>query len=52
MILQIRKWGDSNVLVLSPGFMDYKEFKEGDWIDVSDIVKVKSGLKMKNEQTT
>jgi len=40
MKTQVKKWGDSKVLVLSPDFMKYMELKEGDWVDISDIVKV------------
>lgn len=41
MKTQIKKWGDSNVLVLSPDFMKYHEIKEGDWVDLSDAVIIK-----------
>jgi len=40
MKTQVKKWGDSKVLVLSPDFMKYMKLKEGDWVDISDIVKV------------
>ena len=41
MKTQIKKWGDSKVIILSPEFIKYMELKIGDWVDISDIVKVK-----------
>jgi antitoxin component of MazEF toxin-antitoxin module len=40
MITQIKKWGSSNVIVLSPEFCKYMELKIDNWVDISDIVKV------------
>jgi len=40
MITQIKKFGNSLVIVLSSEFLKYMGFKEGDWIDISDINKV------------
>ena len=40
MKTQIKKWGDSKVIVLSPEFLKFHEIKEGDWLDISDAVKV------------
>jgi len=41
MKTQVKKWGDSKVLVLSPDFMKYMELKEGSWVDLSDLIKCK-----------
>jgi len=41
MITQIKKRGTSLVIVLPSEFLKYMNFKEGDWIDISDINKVK-----------
>jgi len=40
MKTQIKNWGDSKVIVLSTEFLKFQELKEGDWVDISDIVKV------------
>jgi len=40
MITQIKKRGTSLVIVLSSEFLKYMDFKEGDWVDISDINKV------------
>lgn len=39
MKTQIKKYGNSTVIVLSPEFIKYMNLKEGDWVDISDIVK-------------
>jgi len=36
MKTQIKKWGDSKVLVLSSDFLKFNNAKVGDWIDLSD----------------
>jgi len=41
MKTQIKKWGDSRVIILSPEFLKYMELEIGDWVDISDIVKLK-----------
>jgi len=41
MKTQVKKWGDSNVIVLSPEFLRFQELETGDWVDISDIYKVK-----------
>lgn len=41
MKTQVKKYGDSKVIVLSPEFMKYMELKVGDWVDISDMVKVR-----------
>lgn len=42
MITQIKKYGDSKVIILSPEFMRYMKLKIGDWVDISDILKARS----------
>lgn len=39
MKTQIKKWGDSNAIILSKEVCKYFDLKEGDWVDISDIVK-------------
>ena len=39
MKLQVKKWGDSMVIVLPIPFLVYHELSEGDWLDLSDAVK-------------
>lgn len=41
MITQIKKYGDSKVIVLSPEFIKYMNLKVGDWLDISDVIKLK-----------
>jgi antitoxin component of MazEF toxin-antitoxin module len=41
MKTQIKKWGDSKVIVLSSEFLKYMDLELGDWIDISDIIKLK-----------
>ena len=51
MKTQIKKWGDSNVLVLSPDFMKFHGAKIGDWVDLDDAVLISDQLKkVKDEQ--
>ena len=51
MKTQIKKWGDSNVLVLSPEFMKFHNAKIGDWIDLGDAIIISDQLhKLKEEQ--
>lgn len=45
MKTQIKKWGDSNVIVLNPEFMKYHDLEEGDWLDISDVHKAKEEKK-------
>jgi len=40
MKTQIKKWGDSKVLILSPEFLKFHNAEEGDWIDLSDIIVI------------
>lgn len=42
MNTQIKKYGNSHIVVLSPEFMKFHELKEGNWLDLSDAVKVKN----------
>lgn len=39
MKTEIKKWGNTLVIRLSKEFIKYHELKEGDWVDISDIVK-------------
>ena len=43
MKAQIKKWGTSSVIVLDPEFIKFYDFKVGDWLDLSDIHKIKKG---------
>jgi len=40
MKTQIKKYGNSTILVLSTEFCNYHQLKVGDWVDIADIVKV------------
>ena len=42
MKTQIKQWGDSQVIVLSREFLKFHDLNTGDWVDISDIVKVKN----------
>jgi len=51
MKTQIKKWGDSNVLVLSPDFMKFSGAIVGDWVDLDDTIIISDTLmKLKREQ--
>lgn len=50
MKTQIKKWGDSNVLVLSPEFMKYHGLVIGDWLDLSDCIIMSDQLKKVKEE--
>ncbi len=39
MITQIKKYGDSKVIVLSTEFLKFHKLDTDDWVDISDIVK-------------
>jgi len=41
MKTQVKKWGDSKVIILSKEFLKFHKIKTGDWVDISDIIKVK-----------
>jgi len=41
MKTQIKKWGDSKVIILSTEFLKFHNAKVGDWLDISDAVIVK-----------
>ncbi len=36
---QVKEYGNSKVIILSPEFLKFHELKVGDWVDISDIVK-------------
>ncbi len=40
MKTQIKKWGDSKVIVLTQEFLKFHDLKIGDWLDISDAIKV------------
>ncbi len=40
MKTQIKSYGNSNILVLSPEFMKFHNARVGDWVDVSDSIIV------------
>ena len=42
MRTQIKKWGDSNVLVLSLDFKKYHNAEVGDWVDLTDVKIIKN----------
>ncbi len=39
MKTQIKKWGDSTVIVLTREFMKFNNLEIGDWVDISDLKK-------------
>jgi len=41
MKTQIKKHGNSTVIILSPDFMKFHDAKIGDWIDMSDVMIIK-----------
>jgi len=45
MITQIKKYGNSTIIILDPNFMRFYDLKVGNWVDLSDIVKVKKEVK-------
>lgn len=46
MITQIKKIGNSLTIRLPSEFVKYMNLKEGDWVNISDIVKA-NGVKKK-----
>ena len=40
MRTKIKQWGDSKVIILSKEYMEYMDIKLGDWLDITDAVKV------------
>lgn len=45
MKTQIKNWGTSKVIVLSPEFLKYMKLETGDWVDVSDLIKLTQEVK-------
>jgi len=43
MKTQIKMYGGSKVIVLSNDFCKFQGLSVGDWVDVSDLVKVNQG---------
>jgi len=51
-VFVIQRWGGSRVIILSSKFIKSKKLKAGDWVDISDIVKIKEpveGVEFENE---
>ena len=48
-ILQIKNHGGSLVLVLPKEFLNFRNFKKGDWVNVDDIIKVKKPKEINND---
>jgi antitoxin component of MazEF toxin-antitoxin module len=48
MKTQIKQWGDSLVIILNKDFLKFNNLSVGDWVDISDIVKLTRRLN-KNE---
>lgn len=49
---EIKKWGDSAVIVLSPEDLRIYKLKVGNIVDISDIVKVPRTEKLKRRSQT
>lgn len=45
MKLKIKDYGGSKVLVLPPNFLKFYDLQVGDWLDMSDVVKVNKECK-------
>jgi len=43
MKTQIKNIGTSKGIILSPEFLKFKEMNVGDWVDISDMVKINKG---------
>jgi len=41
MTTQIKQWGDSAVIILNKEFMKFHNLKVGNWVDISDMIRVK-----------
>lgn len=53
MKTQIKQYGNSNILVLSPDFMKFHGAEKDDWVDLSDCIIISDKLKkIKDEQST
>ena len=46
MKTQIKKRGDSKIIVLSKEFLKFHDLNENNWVDLSDIIKVKPEIKI------
>ena len=51
MNLEVKKWGDSKILVLPPHYIKYINIEVGDWLDISDAILSKSKEEIKNGRT-
>lgn len=51
-ITQIKKYGDSVVIRLEKEFREFQKLKVGDWVDISDIVKIKKRTDNEEDRKT
>lgn len=47
MKTQIKKYGNSHIVVLSSEFMKFHGAKEGDWLDLSDCIMTKKQVQLR-----
>lgn len=40
MITQIKKWGDSKIIVLNPEYIEYKQLQVGNWVEIKELNKI------------
>jgi len=50
MKTQIKQWGDSKVLVLSPDFIKFHNAKVGDWVNLDDVIIISEKLNELKEE--
>ena len=50
MKTQIKQWGDSKVLVLSPDFIKFHNAKIGDWVNLDDVIIISDQLNRLKEE--
>jgi len=50
MKTQIKKWGDSHVLVLTADWLKFNKANVGDWIDLSDAFIISEKLNELKEE--
>ena len=51
MKTQVKQWGSSMVIVLDTEFVKFHNLKVGEWVDLSDLVKVVKKPKSKSINT-
>lgn len=49
MKTQIKKYGDSKIIVLSADFLKFHNAVVGDWIDLSDVIVIPNKVIQKEE---